>query len=274
MPPTFRLAWRVPGPFRDLLMTLDKTGVRVQDGVSDAGSGTERLADDFAALARAVQAEGTVQHTLGAVCQLAVSAIDGVAYAAITVVRAGRRFGTLAASIGIPPVVDRIQYETGQGPCVDAIHSHQTVAWDNRAAGRWPEFTSRMSTATGVRSMVSYAMCAQDNTLGALNLYSTRPDAFGDRSRLIGGIFAAHASIAMRVALDHEQIGNLQQALQTSRRIGAAVGILMCRHTITEDEAFQRVRSFSQNTNRKIRDIADDIVLTGMLEPYRPTMSA
>lgn len=270
MLPTSWSAWLSARAAPGILMTLDNASARTPDTDSD----TDRLADDFAALARALQAEDTVQQTLTAVCQLAVHAIRGAEYAAITVVRAGRRFGTLAASLDIPPIVDRIQYETGQGPCVDAIHSQQTVAWDNRTVGRWPEFTSRMSTATSVRSMVSYALFAQDSTLGALSLYSTRADAFGDRNRLIGAVFAAHASIAMRVALDHDQVANLQQALETSRRIGAAVGILMCRHTITEDEAFQRVRSVSQNTNRKVRDVADEIVLTGVLEPVRSKVSA
>ncbi|HZZ97211.1 MAG TPA: ANTAR domain-containing protein [Jatrophihabitantaceae bacterium] len=62
-----------------------------------------------------------------------------------------------------------------------------------------------------------------------------------------------------------ETAANLQIALASNRRIGTAVGILMARHRITDDTAFDLLRVTSQRTHRKLRDIADDVVLTGAL---------
>jgi hypothetical protein len=55
----------------------------------------------------------------------------------------------------------------------------------------------------------------------------------------------------------------LQEALHTSRRIGAAVGIVMANRKVTEAEAFLVLTKASQNNNRKVRFIADDVVETG-----------
>ncbi|HET8589733.1 MAG TPA: ANTAR domain-containing protein [Nakamurella sp.] len=65
--------------------------------------------------------------------------------------------------------------------------------------------------------------------------------------------------------IDRGQIANLEAALVTARRIGAAMGVLMARHRMTDSQAFDVLRKGSQHTNRKLRDVADEVVLTGLL---------
>lgn len=64
-----------------------------------------------------------------------------------------------------------------------------------------------------------------------------------------------------------DKIANLEIALQSSRRIGQALGIMMDRLAVTEDEAFTRLRMASQRSHRKLRDIAEEIVYTGQIPP-------
>lgn len=63
--------------------------------------------------------------------------------------------------------------------------------------------------------------------------------------------------------LDREHVANLQVALRTSRRIGAALGIIMAARKVDEEAAFEVLRKVSQDTNRKVQAIADDLVRTG-----------
>ncbi len=74
-------------------------------------------------------------------------------------------------------------------------------------------------------------------------------------------------SLLRRVVLDEadDRAANLQKALGTNRVIGTALGILMIQERITADEAFTRLREASQVSNRKLRDVADDVVFTGTL---------
>jgi AmiR/NasT family two-component response regulator len=63
----------------------------------------------------------------------------------------------------------------------------------------------------------------------------------------------------------HSKVDNLTIALESSRRIGAALGVVMARQRVTIDDAFELLKSVSQNSHRKLRDIADEVLYTGAL---------
>lgn len=65
------------------------------------------------------------------------------------------------------------------------------------------------------------------------------------------------------MALRAEQ---LERALLSSRRIGMAIGILIERHRLTDEQAFALLRDASQRQNVKVRDLAERLVLTGSLD--------
>ena len=71
--------------------------------------------------------------------------------------------------------------------------------------------------------------------------------------------------LTAEVEAAHRKIENLQTALQSARRIGAAIGILMERMKITMDEAFNVLVFISQHEHRKLREIAEELVFTGVL---------
>ncbi|WP_141704478.1 GAF domain-containing protein, partial [Planobispora rosea] len=101
---------------------------------------------------------------------------------------------------------DRIQCETGQGPCLDAVYDQRTVRLpDLTEEERWPAFTER-AAELGVRSMLSFQLYVQNDNLGGLNLYSCRKNAFGDESEHVGLLFATHAEVAMSGAQQEEHL--------------------------------------------------------------------
>lgn len=222
------------------------------------------LARYFAELVHAVQAEGGRLGTLQTVCELAVKIIRAD-HASITV-RRGDVFSTLATTGELPETVDRIQGETGEGPCIDGLLDHESYATgDLGGDGRWPGFARRVAAETGVRSMLSHRLFVREGTVGALNVYAGRPDAFTPGDVLVSEVFAAHAAIAVQAAEDQQRADNLEIALRSSRRIGTAIGIVMASHRLDEQAAFELLRRRSQDTNRKLADIADDVVYTGQL---------
>jgi tetrahydromethanopterin S-methyltransferase subunit F len=68
---------------------------------------------------------------------------------------------------------------------------------------------------------------------------------------------------------DHLEVG-----LRTNRRIGAAIGIVMSEYRLSIDAAFELLRTISQHTNRKVRDLAEDVLYTGTLDCSGPTRSS
>jgi hypothetical protein len=128
---------------------------------------------------------------------------------------------------------------------------------------RWPEF-ARRAFAAGVGSMLTFRLYVVGDDLGALNLYAYEPGAFDSEAEHIGELFAAHAAIALAGAHRQEQ---LILALATRDLIGQAMGILMERYKVMGHQAFALLVQLSQDTNRKLRDVAAQLVQTGTWPP-------
>lgn len=226
---------------------------------------TNALAVDFSQTAKTLFAAGSTQETLGRVTSLALTTIEGCDFAGIFVID-GETLETLAHSDPMVAVVDDLQRDTGEGPCVDAItHSVPCYASDLSDDPRWPLFAPE-AAARGLRSILAIPL-ATNGTIGALNLYARYPDAFGvlDRARgLLLATLAAQALSAAQTHADEERhTADLHAALATREMIGQAQGILMERERITADQAFDILRRASQHLNRKLREVAQTLVDTG-----------
>ncbi|MDG4832808.1 GAF and ANTAR domain-containing protein [Solwaraspora sp. WMMD1047] len=220
------------------------------------------LAGRFGDLARTLHAETDVAHTLDAIVRAAVDTVPGAAHAGIMRVEGRSRITTPAATDKLVQQVDQVQYETGQGPCLTALYDEHTVRMPDVAQdGRWPEFAVG-AQALGVGSMLSFQLYAADDAVGALNLYAPAPHAFDDGSEHVGLLFAAHAAVALANAEQHEQ---LTEAVRTRDLIGQAKGILMERYKLTGEQAFALLVRGSQQTNVKLRDLAEHLVHSGEL---------
>lgn len=220
---------------------------------------TQRLSD----LARRMQ-----QPTdSAAVMELIVSAvrgtIPGAEDATITLVQGRRRVTSAAATGEGARRFDDLQQECGEGPCLDAMYEQVTVRVDDLAGDpRWPGLARRATAELGVASMLCIQLYVRESDLGALNLMARRPEAFTDESERVGLLFASHAAIALADARD---LNHVTTALANRDVIGQAKGILMERYKITPDMAFALLAKISQETNRKLVDVAGELTATGAL---------
>jgi hypothetical protein len=99
---------------------------------------------------------------------------------------------------------------------------------------------------------------------GALNLYAGRPHAFTDTDERLARFWAGQASgalsVAWRMAEREAVVDNLSRGMVSRQVIGQAVGLLMAQRRCTADEAFALLRSASQRSNEKLRDVAENLV--------------
>ncbi len=238
---------------------------RGQGSSSDMGSaaGQDELAVQLRDLSLELQEQEDVESTLALILSAAVDTVPGVQHASISSVVGRREVQTLAATGDLPRAVDQAQYETGQGPCLDTLYEQATVRLpDTATEDRWPDFAAR-AHELGVRSMLSVQLYVRGSDLGALNLHAATPEAFSDESEHVGLLFASHAAIALAGAQSESQ---LRQALDTRDLIGQAKGVLMERYKINHGQAFQLLVRVSQHNNRKLRDVAQDLTTTGVLQ--------
>ena len=222
------------------------------------------LESSVSQVAVALFAAGTVQGTLQEIVDLAERAVDGCEAAGIFLDDHGT-VTTAAASSALVLVVDQLQIDAGEGPCLDASRRNSTFyAADLIDDQRWPRF-GPPAVAAGVRSVLAYSLSADRPS--ALNLYARLPAAFGVTDRAQGLLFATLAGLALDSAevraSEERRADNLLEALRTRELIGQAQGILMERERITGDQAFDVLRKASQHMNIKLREVAEALIETG-----------
>ncbi|MDR7279247.1 GAF and ANTAR domain-containing protein [Catenuloplanes atrovinosus] len=226
-------------------------------------------ADELRMLAGTLHRQHDVPATLRAITSGVIGTVPGADFAGLMVVHGGR-IDTRAVTDDVVLRVDQAQYDTGQGPCLEATSEHAAV-WlsDTRADRRWPAFSDR-AARLGVRSMLSLQLEVGHDSIGALNLYARRPAAFTGESEQVGLLFATHAALAIADARRRDQ---LIRALGSRDLIGQAKGILMERSKVTADQAFSMLVRVSQAENIKLHEVATRLVETGELAAGRAGQS-
>jgi GAF domain-containing protein len=124
------------------------------------------------------------------------------------------------------------------------------------AEGRWPRYVPQ-ALAVGVRSQMAVKLYLDRDALGGINFYATTSDDVSPDAQALARLFASHAAIALGHARDRE---SLNEALQTRKVIGEALGILMQRHSMNEDRAFAFLVRASSHSNIKLRVVAQQVV--------------
>ena len=222
----------------------------------------EELLEQIAGIARQLAEASTLDETLQRIVDLAEDYLNECSGASLMLVRGRRSVSTPAFSSKVAYESDLLQYETGEGPCLDAIRDHQVFVIDDlETDDRWPDYRGR-ALELGVRSMLSFRLFIAEDTMGALDMYSARAHAFDGHATALGQVFASHASVAMKAAITE---AGLERAIETRDLIGQAKGIIMEREKLTADEAFARLRELSQARNRRVSDLAETIVTSGEL---------
>ncbi len=213
-------------------------------------------AHSFAEIARLLEAEPNFEATVGQIAQLAQQAI-GCDHAGITLLHARKRVETAASTSPVVEKADARQYELGEGPCLQAIWSHDTFIVDDMLDDpRWPRWGPEAADM-GLRSILAIRLFTHGETHGALNLYASSPRHFEEEDVAVGHIFAAHASVALAAARKED---HLLKAVDARHLIGQAQGILMERFDIDADRAFNVLRRYSQDRNVKLRTVAEEVI--------------
>jgi len=230
------------------------------------GDALATLADEFGQLAVSLADGADQPFTQQRLVEFAVRGIPGAEHASMTVVDGSRSPRTTAQSDDLPYQWDQLQYQYGEGPCLEAaVTNGFELVSDLRTENRWPLFARAIVDQTPVRSMLSFRLFLTEQNRAALNLYATQPGAFTEQSTATGSMFAAYASMAMIAVARNDTANHLTRALESNREIGVAMGILMANGKLTSQQAFDQLRTASQNLNRKLHAIAAEVAATGTL---------
>jgi len=173
---------------------------------------------------------------------------------------------TAASSDAFALRMDEVQFGRGLGPCLEALHSGETVQVQTLVGEtRWGDFGIR-ALAAGVGSTLSVALSTDGEPVGALNLYSPSAGTYDAAQVTRVELFAEQAATALTLMIRRTETveleSQLREAFASRAIIDQALGIVMAEHRITSVDAFAILRESSQLHNRKLVDIAAELITT------------
>jgi GAF domain-containing protein len=223
------------------------------------------LVEYFADLARQLTAISGVEETMGVIVSAAAELL-GCDHVSLSYLH-GTELRSASSNDDVGPLLDALQTELQEGPCLDVIRAGGIVVTDDLASdGRWPRYGPRASAVAGVVSSMGTELHDGRRTVGALNLFSSSQAHFGpeDGRDALVAVLSAHATPALAAALERQAAA---AALATRDLIGQAKGILMARSGVDANEAFRLLVRASQRTNVKVAEIARDLVARNSTKP-------
>lgn len=233
--------------------------------VSMTQTPTGDLAARLAAITHRFRASEEVEDLAAEICRAARELVGEGCEVAVTLLRAGGRIDTVAATVPVCFEVDRFQEQYGEGPCVSAVREAPVTHLPDTATDTtWPRF-SRWAADHGVASMMGVRLHTFEGAvdevggagLGALNFYADAPHRFDDDAEHRARLVEAPASLA----LSHRQhISHLHRALDSRDLIGQAKGVLMERTGAGPEGAFELLRQRSRTTNVRLAEVAREVV--------------
>ncbi|MGF9649506.1 GAF and ANTAR domain-containing protein [Pseudarthrobacter oxydans] len=213
-----------------------------------------------------VGAENAVEFLFG----LARVAADAVSNAAGTdiecavTVKVRRRPATVAGSSQRALELDQIEQAVGDGPCISALQAMSPVLIkDVTSDQRWPELMRKYAEAN-VRSTLGAPLEISNTATAALNFFAPNPEAFSPdvHDKALG--FAAAAgttlNLSVRISTAQNRADDLEAAMQTRTAINLACGVIMAQNRCSQAEAMEILTRVSSNRNRKLRDVATELI--------------
>ena len=215
----------------------------------------------------------TLHHFLDQLAQLTAQALPGGSSCGVTV-RQHSRAVTLVASDEQATMMDQVQYDVHEGPCLETLATGKThYIVDTATETRWPRFCSAAQDK-GVRSCLGLPLNGSTGLVGGYNFYSMWRDAFAPDTRGQLEVFAGNAAgalaVAMKLADQTQMSDDLREALTSRAVIDQATGIIMAQQHCGAGEAFDILRRASQNRNVKVRELAAEIVSKVSGKPPEP----
>lgn len=225
----------------------------------DSAHPSRSLVGAFSEMASHVHSSEDHEESMRRITETARSVIGGCDSASLSLLTKDGPV-TRAATSKLSFDGDQIQYDEGEGPCLDAAMKERWVYTPDLGADqRWPRSSVRMASEQGVGSMVSCRLtldAAPNHTLGGLNIYSQSKDAFSDEDQMLAILLASLGAV---VVDGSQQQAHLRAAIESRQVIGEAVGILRAQSKVSSEEGFAMLSAASQRMNVKLRDLAERI---------------
>jgi hypothetical protein len=198
-------------------------------------------------------------------CQVCAEVIE-VTGAGIMLMSGDVRQGSVCSTDEVSAAIERLQYELGEGPCIDAYRFDRPVLEPdlaNPARARWVAFSGPALIA-GARALFGFPLQVGSVRLGALNLYRDRPGPLDEEQHadaLVMAEVAAHALLLLQADAPPGTVAaELEAGADFQYVVHQAAGMVAAQLDVTVGTALIRLRAYAFGHDRPLADVARDVV--------------
>jgi hypothetical protein len=170
----------------------------------------------------------------------------------------------VAVSDAAMQLLEEVQHDFGEGPCLAAFAEDRVVAVEDLASELVWDRLGVVVRQLQVRGVLSVPVRLADQPVGTLDVYATQPRAWSPAEVQALGAFAVVTAELVRTAVElanHQlEVAQLRQALASRVWIEQAKGMVAATQGVTLDEAFQQLRGRARSSSRRLVEVAQEVV--------------
>jgi signal transduction protein with GAF and PtsI domain len=235
-------------------------GIIARTRLAEQSQSAVRRMETLAAVAQAISAESYLERILQAISEMLAETLDSAVCSILLVDDEKKELTVSAARCSAPDYMHRmpirmegslIEYVIRQGHPIIIPNIH------NEKQYRYPELARK----SGLMSLLAAPLTSQGKVIGSINVYTRDARAFSDDEVGFVKVVAGQAAIAIQNARLMSETLDMKRTLEARKLIERAKGILQHKHSLTEEEAYLRLRNESRRLRRSMRDLAEAVIL-------------
>jgi signal transduction protein with GAF and PtsI domain len=235
-------------------------GALAKSRLAEQSQGAFKRMEALAAVAQTIAAESYLDRILQAISEMVAETLDSPVCSIMLVDDERRELVINAARCSTPEYLHKMPIKIEDSLIGRVIREGRHIMVPNvleEKQYRYPELARK----TGLASLLSVPLSSRDKVIGTINIYTRDQRAFSEDEIDFVKVVAGQAAIAIENARLMSETLEMKRTLETRKLVERAKGILQYKHSLTEEEAYLRLRNESRRLRRPMRDLAEAVIL-------------
>jgi GAF domain-containing protein len=235
-------------------------GALAKSRLAEQSQGAFKRMEALAAVAQTIAAESYLDRILQAISEMVAETLDSPVCSIMLVDDERRELVINAARCSTPEYLHKMPIKIEDSLIGRVIREGRHIMVPNvleEKQYRYPELARK----TGLASLLSVPLSSRDKVIGTINIYTREQRPFSEDEVDFVKVVAGQAAIAIENARLMSETLEMKRTLETRKLVERAKGILQYKHSLTEEEAYLRLRNESRRLRRPMRDLAEAVIL-------------
>jgi signal transduction protein with GAF and PtsI domain len=222
----------------------------------------------LAGLARTISEENYLDRILQAISEMVAETLDSPVCSIMLVDEDRRELVISAARCSSPDYMHKMPLKIEDSLLGRVVREGRPIMIRNvleEKQYRYPELARK----TGLASLLSVPLMTREEVMGTINIYTREVRQFTDEEIGFVKVVAGQAAIAIENARLMSETLEMKRTLEARKLVERAKGILQYKHSLTEEEAYLRLRNESRRLRRPMRDLAEAVIMADDLEKQK-----